>query len=458
MGSVKVTLLNIIYTEPLSMVTPVKSMRSGTANSCSTFVHNASRSRGSEMSVVKDNESDPKRSAMVPFQASHSFNRAEEIIQEFVEKKSIGIEVPLYGDNNNDSLLDRREDETYLYNIPHSISPTYRALPKPLQLGIWLLAAAISSRKAWINGLTQIKIIRTLLMVLFRGLLASVLVQDLFFSPSRIDTNTILSKKWLPSPLSKFSNVTSTIPTTLINPNDKNYINDKLQVGPLGVHFLEYVNTEIMKENCTEQYHFDAIHFNHGFGASSLSWLPAIPSLTNRLKAKVSVAHDAPGFGFTARSPTFGVRDGLIPYSAAGSAALGNILLLNRIAATPFDSKEKKEMLSSQQKQDLKRVCLFGHSMGCAATLRMALTLPQNVQKTVVLVAPALVGSFPKSENSSSGLESKTLEKSRVKTTISWILSLQPVKFRALIATFISCVRQVILDVPLKYILRRLVG
>jgi len=427
------------------MMTPKNSTRTGTA--CSTFIHNAGRR--CERLAVKGNDTE-KTDQFQGQSKSHLFNTAEGILREEHGLKSIGTEVPLYGGNG---ALDRREDEPYLYNIPPSISPIYRKMPKSLQVGIWSLAT-LSSRKAWKHGLTQIQIIRTLLKVLFRSLLCSVLVEDFLFSPSRVDTKTMLSKKWLPSELSKFSNVTATIPT-LVNPIQENNFTDQLTVGPLGVHFLEYVNKENAAGNCNEQYDFDAIYFNHGFGASSLSWLPAIPSLTERLRAKVSVAHDAPGFGFTTRLPTFGVKNGLVPYSAAGSAALGNTLLLNRIES--FDKEGKKEETSASTKQGLKRVGLFGHSMGCAATLHMALSLPQHIEKTIVLVAPALVGSFHTTEDSSN-FESKTLEKSRVKTSISWILRLQPVKFRTLVATFISCLRQVVLDFPLMLILRRLVG
>jgi len=152
---------------------------------------------------------------------------------------------------------------------------------------------------------------------------------------------------------------------------------DEDDVQPIGVHFLKYYNS-----NEKQQYDYDAIHFNHGFGASCLSWLPAIPKLTQRLNAKLSVAHDAPGFGFTDRPssctyPLAGSRqtnqknsskhnknERLIPYSAAGSAAIGKWILDHALAENDDQSEGRG-----------RRILLFGHSMGCKDNMIVLLML-----------------------------------------------------------------------------------
>lgn len=49
------------------------------------------------------------------------------------------------------------------------------------------------------------------------------------------------------------------------------------------------------------------LHMNHGFGASSSSWAPVIRRLSAALGA-LTVAHDTPGFGLTARAPLWRTR------------------------------------------------------------------------------------------------------------------------------------------------------
>lgn len=86
----------------------------------------------------------------------------------------------------------------------------------------------------------------------------------------------------------------------------------------------------------------------------------------NRIGARVALAHDAPGFGFTDRS------DNITTYTRGTSAEIGSTLL--------------KKALGDERSS----VALFGHSMGAAATLRMALALPKETRKFIVLVGPAL--------------------------------------------------------------------
>lgn len=128
----------------------------------------------------------------------------------------------------------------------------------------------------------------------------------------------------------------------------------------LGLHFLEYANPTNNTSN------FDAVYVNHGFGASSLSWMPVIPSLTKRLGARMCLGHDAPGFGFTDRPKDLGL------YMTKGSAKIASKLLLQKTSSTP------------------KSVALVGHSLGCLTTLKMALELPKETSKLIVLCAPAL--------------------------------------------------------------------
>lgn len=170
-------------------------------------------------------------------------------------------------------------------------------------------------------------------------------MQDLFLRPSRLSTSTLSQRYFLPSSLSKYETLS--------------IANDDEPAQKLGVHYLEYTNPT----ECTT---FDALYVNHGFGASSLSWLPAIPSLTKRMGAKVCLGHDAVGFGFTDRP------DDLEMYSTKGSARIGTSLLLQRSTSNP------------------KSVALFGHSLGALTTLKMALRLPRETSKVIVLCSPAL--------------------------------------------------------------------
>lgn len=145
----------------------------------------------------------------------------------------------------------------------------------------------------------------------------------------------------------------------------------------IGVHFLEYANPTTNTTN------FDALYVNHGFGASSLSWLPVIPTLTKRLGARICLGHDAAGFGFTDRPKDLGL------YRTKGSAKIATKLLLQKTSSTP------------------KSVALVGHSLGCLTTLKMALELPKETAKLIVLCAPALGVRTPQSvqkENFWSGI------------------------------------------------------
>ena len=280
-------------------------------------------------------------------------------------------------------------DEPNLLNIPSSINPEYQPLPFILKLLLGLVSILTSTRihsitrtamrttiqqgSRKISSRFNMKLILTIFSSFF---LSTTIVQDLFYAPSRIAASTLSKNQWLPSTLSLYKNVHP-------EPGEENNLN--VDMKPLGVHYLKYDNTANFSDNTDFDYKFDAIHFNHGFGASSLSWLPAIPSLVKKLGGKVGIAHDAPGFGFTDRPPASGRKGGLVPYTSAGCAAIGNALI----------SSHLRDSSGENEKKELKSVCLFGHSMGSATTLKMALSLPKDCKKTIVLVAPALIGDAP---------------------------------------------------------------
>jgi pimeloyl-ACP methyl ester carboxylesterase len=128
----------------------------------------------------------------------------------------------------------------------------------------------------------------------------------------------------------------------------------------------------------------DAIYVNHGFGASSLSWLPTIPYLLPH--TKLVLGHDAPGFGFTDRvsqnhSSSFEAQRQTSYYSISHSAAMGTKVLQNHIL--PLDDAKSNAKI---------KILLMGHSLGTLTTLRMALQQRSNtsIQQHIVLVSPAV--------------------------------------------------------------------
>ena len=128
------------------------------------------------------------------------------------------------------------------------------------------------------------------------------ILQEIFLAPSRLDIATLLEKYFLPSPLSKYDSVSLPFEES---------------TKDLGVHVLKYSSKEIGSRPTR----FKALYLNQGFGASSLSWLPAIPSLVNRLGARVGLAHDAVGFGFTDRPEEIAL------YTTGSSASIGTQVL-----------------------------------------------------------------------------------------------------------------------------------
>jgi pimeloyl-ACP methyl ester carboxylesterase len=253
-----------------------------------------------------------------------------------------------------------RHDEPNLYNLPHDLYPTYRALPVSGRIGltiicIWLAAATTFENKVtvWLRplisaakqGINPRSIASFVAKSVVMYLIGNLVLQDIFTSPSRISTRDLISRYFLPSSLSSYERV------SLSDGQD------------IGVHTLRYALADQRNSR------YSALYLNHGFGASSLSWLPVIPKLAERLRVKKTVAHDAVGFGFTDRPKNVSF------YTPISSSQIG-IQLLDK----------------ARQHQDEKQapVLLMGHSMGSFATLEMASKLPEDVPVTVILVAPAL--------------------------------------------------------------------
>ena len=183
-------------------------------------------------------------------------------------------------------------------------------------------------------------------------------LQDIFLPPSRISTNELRQKFHLPAVISNYEQ---------ISVEDSNGATRNI-----GVHYLKYRG----KESTRAGMGVDAVYAHHGFGASSLSWLPALPSLVDRLGARCGLGHDMVGFGFTHR------QEELEWYTTDASARISNSIL----------TKE-----TSVNSKPIQSVALLGHSLGAIGALKMALKLPLEVSKVVILSSPALglTGNFP---------------------------------------------------------------
>ena len=183
-------------------------------------------------------------------------------------------------------------------------------------------------------------------------------LQDIFLPPSRISTHELRQKFHLPSVISNYEKISL---------EDSNGAEKKV-----GVHYLKYGG----KESTRVDMAVDAVYVHHGFGASSLSWLPALPSLVDRLGARCGLGHDMVGFGFTDR------QEELEWYTTDASARISHYILTKE---TGVDGKP------------IQSVALLGHSLGAVGVLKMALQLPLELSKVVILSSPALglTGNFP---------------------------------------------------------------
>mmetsp|Transcript_19926 Transcript_19926/g.24615 ORF Transcript_19926/g.24615 Transcript_19926/m.24615 type:complete len:520 (-) Transcript_19926:59-1618(-) len=261
-----------------------------------------------------------------------------------------------------------------LHPLPEGCHTTYRPLPLLLQIyTVWIAALVGAFQRASSSSFRPIVlaparrlqpyeiVCRTLPRALLAFVAARTLLQDLYYPPSRT------SVPLFPSRLSRYGTVTLGDDAAAAGGRD------------CRVHYLRYDNPSFGNAAGGRRYDnssggrrssslVDAVHCNHGFGASSLSFLPSLPSLVRRCGARVGTAHDGMGFGLTQR------LKGTRYYSLDSSAAMGLGVLETEAAAVG----------------PLRKVLLVGHSMGCGTTLRMAGGLGQGVECVLVLVAPAL--------------------------------------------------------------------
>lgn len=283
-----------------------------------------------------------------------------------------------------------RPDEPNVYNLPTGLHPTYRSLSIPIRLGLgvlstWIAAISTFDKVLWLrpliaaakNQLDVRKILGFLLKACVAFLLSSFVLQEVTSYPSRIATKDLIARHFLPSRLSSYDSVTL--------PDGES----------LGVHSLQH-------DSGIGSPKYSALYLNHGFGASSLSWLPVIPKFANRLKIKKTLGHDAVGFGFTDRP------ENVTLYTPLASSQIG------------------MQLLEQNTEANATSIVLMGHSMGSFATLEMASQLPPKVAVTVILVAPAL------------GLSPRANDRRR--------------------ASPVADVVQAIVGPPLRYALRRVVG
>ena len=137
------------------------------------------------------------------------------------------------------------------------------------------------------------------------------------------------------------------------------------------------------------------LHFNHGFGASALSFEPVLADLASSLVVDATaVAHDAPGFGLTLE-PEKG-EDAL--YGLESNARLGTALV------EQVEAEERAEM-GAGANGEITPV-FVGHSMGALTSAFMALDRLKRMEAaghrpgqpprqptkvTLILVAPAIL-------------------------------------------------------------------
>lgn len=310
-------------------------------------------------------------------------------------------------------------DCSYLYKLPEGLHRYYQPLPVITQalallLATWIAAATSWAKLTWwqplsiLRGLHPLpstaRFISFLAKVVTYFFVSQLVLQEITASPSRVSMQTLLQKYFLPSKLSQYQ----TISVPASEPNESPF--------SLGVHFLEYHNPNNIKNATTIPSSFDALYLQHGFGASSLSWLPVIPSLVQRMNARVGLAHDAVGFGFTDR-PSHQKW-----YTSKQSARIAHHVLRQQCNSDSIP----------------KAVALVGHSMGSLAMLRLATQLPKETNKFIVLSSPAF------------GINNR---KAPPKTPyqMSWIR-------RKVLHPIGRTAQQTVLVPAAKYLLRRIVG
>jgi pimeloyl-ACP methyl ester carboxylesterase len=337
--------------------------------------------------------------------------------------------------------------DPYLHMIPGNLHRYYRPLPWLVQLMSGLVATYLAALTTWKMRLAwwrPLSILRGIRAAPTLGQVASLVckslvwtcvaqgvLQEVFGPPSRISMQELLQRYFLPSSLSQYRQIA-------VPPEESS------GEGPfrLGVHYLEYVNGDwstargasMESNNATTASlppRFDALYLQHGFGASSLSWLPAIPMLVHRMRAQVGLGHDAVGFGFTERP------EDLKWYTSKQSARVAQQILLETGVGGDMEGGASR---TTRNKSAAKSIALMGHSMGALAILRLATALPENTAKFIILSSPAL------GINKRSPLSAQAMSKPR-----SWLR-------RTAIHTIATVVQRNLLQPMGVYFLRRVIG
>ncbi|KAL3826251.1 hypothetical protein ACHAXA_006279 [Cyclostephanos tholiformis] len=261
------------------------------------------------------------------------------------------------------------------------------------------------------------------------------IVQERYLRPRRVTTSHLAEGGRLPSALSGYAVVTPLSMTTDATAADVTAAT--ATAVPIGVHSLRYARRGTTataasanddddddddldeKERRARRRHYDGISLHHGFGASSLSWLPILPRLVERY-GRYAVAHDAPGFGFTDRPDGDACGGmGLYAYGSENSAGIGLALLREgldsglggRGGASEDEASSTGGVVDdaydaigsggggggASTTTTTRSIAIFGHSMGSRAALFAALKCSSDLDlcmrpELVVLVAPALAG------------------------------------------------------------------
>ena len=339
-----------------------------------------------------------------------------------------------------------------LHDFPVGVSPDYKPIPVLIRAVINLLSIFISLcwSKVSLSSISRIVSwrdvrIKVLLKLFVQAwclsFMATTFLQDLAFGPSRIPLSRQLeefklgSRDLLPSQYSNLENVKTSNLIASSSFNDSTDIIKNEDSYSLTTHFLRVQGTPVdfdAKRN--DQTVFDVLHCSHGFGASSLSWLPALLPLVNTFRANTGLAHDAVGFGFTERPDD---KNNLDKYSLAISAGIGLSLIHHEM-------EEIRKHCHGSRSSSTSRILLLGHSMGCASTLRMALNMHSIYDSIkIILVSPAIIAQ-------KSGATKRNNRKNEK--------LLKNIRFPSLLKRGFFWTRHILVDVPFAYLLRRLVS
>jgi len=324
--------------------------------------------------------------------------------------------------------------EPFLHLLPDELRPCYRSPSRTIQALTLLfttwMAVAFTTWKRRVPAVSKFLLRSVAYFVIAQVALQETLLRKRL-SPSRVTTEALVQRYCLPSTLSRYESITidplvlpsattstsrTASPPSTADPSESNL--DVDSSISLGVHYLRYDNensnnnsnsSSSTDENPSalpstagkQTRTFDAVYFQHGFGASSLSWLPVMPSLAKRLGARVALGHDAVGFGFTDRprdlrwytaKQSSRIAHQILKHhspSAAGAVISGQIGKGNGDGDHNGNGDSDAGSVDETKPSPLP-VCLVGHSMGSLSVLRLATALPRETPKLIVLSSPAL--------------------------------------------------------------------